>query len=55
MGTSIAPTFGPARDGDVRDSQASIEKAHRLLGFTPSVGFEEGLRRTVDAVSRAAV
>ena len=47
LGTSIAPAFGPARDGDVRDSQASIEKAKTLLGFTPIVEFEEGLRRTV--------
>jgi UDP-glucose 4-epimerase len=51
MGTSMAPAFGPARDGDVRDSQASIDKAHRLLGFTPTVGFEEGLRRTVSAAA----
>jgi len=49
MGTSIAPTFGPARDGDVRDSQAAIEKAKHLLGFTPTVLLEEGLRRTIDA------
>lgn len=54
MGTSIKPTFGPARDGDVRDSQASIEKAKRLLGFTPSVDFEEGLRRTVSASAAAS-
>ncbi len=54
MKTSIKPTFGPARDGDVRDSQASIEKAKRLLGFTPSVDFEEGLRRTVSATVAAS-
>jgi nucleoside-diphosphate-sugar epimerase len=54
MGTSIAPAFGPARQGDVRDSQASIEKAHRLLGYTPLVGFEEGLRRTIAAAIPAA-
>jgi UDP-glucose 4-epimerase len=47
LGTAIAPTFGPAREGDVRDSQADIAKAQRLLGFAPSVSFEEGLRRTV--------
>jgi nucleoside-diphosphate-sugar epimerase len=41
------PTFGPVRDGDVRDSQADIFKARRLLGFAPSVPFDEGLRRTV--------
>jgi nucleoside-diphosphate-sugar epimerase len=55
MGTSIKPTFGPPREGDVRDSQASIEKAERLLGFTPVVGFEEGLRRTVSATAAASV
>jgi nucleoside-diphosphate-sugar epimerase len=47
LGTAIAPTFGPPREGDVRDSQADIAKAQRLLGFAPSVSFEEGLRRTV--------
>jgi len=31
----------------VRDSQASIEKAVRLLGYAPIVPFDEGLRRTV--------
>ena len=41
------PVFAPAREGDVRDSQADIFKARQLLGFSPSVPFEEGLRRTV--------
>jgi UDP-glucose 4-epimerase len=48
MGTSAVPEFGPARQGDVRDSQASIEKAKNLLGYTPIVDFEDGLRKTVD-------
>jgi nucleoside-diphosphate-sugar epimerase len=43
----VEPTFGPTREGDVRDSQADIHKARRLLGFDPSVPFEEGLRKTV--------
>lgn len=47
MGTSLTPEFGPARVGDVRDSQASIEKAERLLGYRTIVGFDEGLARTV--------
>ena len=54
----IPPVFAPAREGDVRDSQADIFKARQLLGFSPSVPFEEGLRRTVawyrTAVSPAA-
>lgn len=47
MGTSLEPQFGDPRVGDVRDSQASIEKAERLLGYKTLVDFEEGLRRTV--------
>ena len=43
----IEPTFGPARDGDVRDSQADITKREACWASTPSVSLEEGLRRTV--------
>jgi nucleoside-diphosphate-sugar epimerase len=41
------PVFEPAREGDVRDSQADIFKARKLLGFEPVVPFDEGLKRTV--------
>ncbi len=37
---------GPARAGDVRKTWANINKAKRLLGYKPVVGFEEGLKRT---------
>lgn len=47
LDTSVEPTFGPTREGDVRDSQADIAKAERLLRFAPTVSLEEGLRRTV--------
>jgi len=47
IGTNLVATYGPPRVGDVRDSQASIDKARRLLGYAPIVPFEEGLRRTV--------
>ena len=30
----------------MRDSQASLERAGRILGYAPAVGLEEGLRRT---------
>ena len=43
----IEPVYGPARAGDVRDSQADIGKARRLLGYEPTVSFEQGLERTV--------
>ncbi len=48
LGTSLAPVYREARAGDVRDSQADITKAQRLLGYTPLVTLEEGLRRTID-------
>ncbi len=47
IGTDVAPIYGPPRVGDVRDSQASIDKARRLLGYAPIVPFDAGLRRTV--------
>jgi UDP-glucose 4-epimerase len=34
------------REGDVRDSQAGLERAHAILGYTPHVSLPEGLRRT---------
>ena len=48
IGANIEPRHGPAREGDVRDSQADITRARRLLGFESHVTLEEGLRRTVD-------
>jgi nucleoside-diphosphate-sugar epimerase len=38
-----------ARVGDVRDSQADIELARKHLGYSPKIGLEEGLRRTIAA------
>src|SRR5262249_10048098 len=47
LGVTPNPEFQPARPGDVKHSQASIERARRLIGFQPGIGFEEGLTRTV--------
>jgi len=44
----------PARSGDVRHTQASIDKATRLLQYRPTVGFEEGMRRTFDYLAAQA-
>ena len=48
MGQTAPPVFGPPREGDVRDSQADISKARRLLDFAPRTSLEDGLRRTVE-------
>jgi UDP-glucose 4-epimerase len=47
LGTKFEPIFESARAGDVRDSLADISQARKLLKYEPTVGFEEGLRRTV--------
>lgn len=54
LGKRIAPVHEPARPGDVRDSQADATRARTLLGWQPSVAFEEGLRRTVAWFAGAA-
>jgi len=38
--------YDPPRTGDIRDSQADISLARQMLGYVPTVDFEEGLRRT---------
>ncbi len=48
VGTRIEPIYAAPRAGDVRDSQADIGKAARLLGYRPTVSLEEGLRHTLD-------
>jgi nucleoside-diphosphate-sugar epimerase len=47
-GATVEPTYADARAGDVRDSQADIGKARRLLGYQPIVSFEQGLEKTVE-------
>jgi nucleoside-diphosphate-sugar epimerase len=48
IGSDVKPIYAEFRAGDVRDSQADISKAARLLGYKPVISFEEGLRRTVE-------
>jgi UDP-glucose 4-epimerase len=45
-GQPIHVTYDPSRNGDIRDSQADISLARKILGYGPKVQFEEGLRRT---------
>ena len=44
---SIEPQYGPAREGDVRDSEADTTAARRDLGHDPQYSLEQGLRRTL--------
>jgi nucleoside-diphosphate-sugar epimerase len=47
-GVDLPARYGPARAGDVRDSQADTAAAVRELGHAPKYSFEQGLRLTLD-------
>lgn len=47
LGFREKPTYGITRAGDILHSQADITRARRELGYAPTVGFREGLERTV--------
>ena len=48
VGATVDPDYQDPRQGDVRDSQAAIEKAKTLLGYQPIVSFEDGLKKTIE-------
>ena len=47
-GAAVEPVNGPAREGDVRDSLASLDKIQTRMGYESTVSLAEGLRRTVE-------
>jgi nucleoside-diphosphate-sugar epimerase len=47
-GSRVDVQYAAPRSGDVKDSLADITKARKLLGYSPSVPFEEGLKKTVE-------
>jgi nucleoside-diphosphate-sugar epimerase len=53
-GTGGAVVHDQARAGDVRHSQADIERARSTLGFRLVVTFEEGTSRTCACYASAA-
>jgi UDP-N-acetylglucosamine/UDP-N-acetyl-alpha-D-glucosaminouronate 4-epimerase len=48
VGTDLEAIYHEPRAGDVRDSQADITKARALLEYTPIVGLEDGLTKTLE-------
>ena len=46
--SSLDPVFGPERAGDVKHSLADISKAKNLLGYSPSVSVQKGLKTTFE-------
>jgi UDP-glucose 4-epimerase len=47
-GNNLQAKYEPAREGDIRDSQADVTLGHELLKYEPTVDFGTGMRRTFD-------
>ena len=48
MGVDVVPEYAPPRAGDVKQSWADISSAVDVLGYQPTVDFEEGLAATIE-------
>ncbi|MFC1667045.1 SDR family oxidoreductase [Candidatus Omnitrophota bacterium] len=44
----IKPKFTPTRAGDVKHTLADIDRARNIIKFEPKIGFEEGLKKTIE-------
>jgi len=51
LGATVHARYEPARTGDVRDSLASLDRVRTMLGYTPVVALDEGLRETVRSLT----
>ena len=47
IGYADQPIFSSSRNGDIQHSLADITKARADFGYSPSIGFKDGLRRTI--------
>lgn len=47
-GSSLTASYREERKGDVKNSLADISKARAVLGYSPAVNVESGLRQTVE-------
>ena len=51
LGATVEARYEPSRTGDVRDSLASLDRVRAMLGYTPVVALDDGLRETVRALT----
>ena len=45
---NLSPIYREHRPGDIKHSRADITRARQVLGYSPRIGFEEGLRQTIE-------
>ena len=48
LGSNIKAQYGPDRPGDIKHSNANINKAKELLDYSPDYSFEDGIKLCVD-------
>lgn len=48
LGKDVEPIFGPDRAGDIKHSNADIDKAKTMLGYDPVYSFEDGIKLAID-------
>lgn len=48
LGKEIEPNYGPDRAGDIKHSNACIDKAKKKLGYNPEFDFEHGIALAID-------
>jgi nucleoside-diphosphate-sugar epimerase len=53
-GNTSPARYETVRSGDVRDSQADISKAERILGYRPIVNLDDGLQKTLAWFQRSS-
>lgn len=50
---SVKPQYAEPRQGDIRNSFASVEKAEKKLGYKPLLNIRQGLEKTIDGYYHA--
>lgn len=48
LGKDVEPIFGPDRAGDIKHSNADIEKARAKLGYNPDYSFADGIKLAIE-------
>ncbi len=48
LGSQVKPIYESARKGDVRHSLADVSKASGMLGYSPAISLETGLKSVLD-------
>ncbi|MBN2211386.1 MAG: SDR family oxidoreductase [Sedimentisphaerales bacterium] len=44
----IKPKYDPPRPGDIKHSLADVRRAKEIIGYEPTVSFDEGIRQAID-------